>query len=160
MNKTKVFFGGQRLKDMYVGASKFEVFKYRVVRTSKRVIVVTGMLSALSWSAVLGSHAFPSVVYAEKTVHVAVDMVSPVMDRIALCESGGKHYKAGQVLIMANTNKTVDIGYYQINSIWNKTASNMGYDLTKEEDNKAFGRWLYANYGTEPWVYSKACWNK
>lgn len=140
----------------------------QIVKTIKRSILVSAVIVTAGWL-VCGGIAYehftskPSVVFAKEIVQAP----APVLDRIADCESGngGKkgtatHYRNGQVLIMPNTNKTVDIGYYQINSIWNKKAAELGFDLTKEADNKSFGRWLYANYGTEPWVYTKSCWNK
>ncbi len=106
----------------------------------------------------LGATNMPRIVHAEKIVEVPVKEIPPVMKRIAKCESKGLHYWDGQVVVRANTNKTVDIGKYQINSIWNDTASKMGLDLTKEKDNEAFAMYLYETHGTEPWVYSKSCW--
>jgi hypothetical protein len=53
------------------------------------------------------------------------------------------------------------MGIMQIHlPIWGKKASEMGLNLAVEADNKKFGEWLYENYGTEPWVHSKHCWNK
>jgi hypothetical protein len=87
---------------------------------------------------------------------------TPVMDRIAKCESGNSHIdpKTGQVYMVANTNKTVDVGKYMINSVWHKKAKELGFDITKEVDNEKMAYWIYENMGTEAWVYSKHCWNK
>jgi hypothetical protein len=61
----------------------------------------------------------------------------------------------------ANANRSIDIGIGQINEFyWGKKATEMGYDLTKEADNLAFTIWLFENHGSEPYVWSKACWNK
>lgn len=101
-----------------------------------------------------------------KTViqHVEVEKIvkdespTPVLLRIAKCESSGSHYGlSGQVLI----SKTQDMGLYQIHiPIWGKKATEMGLNLAVEKDNEKFARWLYENYGTEPWIHSKKCWNK
>jgi hypothetical protein len=61
---------------------------------------------------------------------------------------------------MGNTNKTVDIGRYQINTVWFAKATELGLDLTNEQDNYKMAVYIYTNFGTEPWVYSKKCWNK
>ncbi len=97
---------------------------------------------------------------AEKIVEVKVDEIPPVMKRIAKCESGDVHFKDGQVLAVANTNKTVDWGRYQINSIHSKSATALGLDLTKEADNEKFALHLYKTQGTVPWSASFLCWNK
>lgn len=109
---------------------------------------------------------FPQVAYADretvKTVIVTSTSTPPVLERIMKCESGNRQFAAnGQVLLNVNTNGSVDMGIGQINSIWFKTASKMGYDLTKESDNRAFTRFLFDNYGSEPWNASKTgCWAK
>lgn len=103
------------------------------------------------------------VTYAEVEVPVFVESTStaPVLERIAYCESGGKQLnKDGQVLIKTNTNGTYDTGEFQINSVWNQTATKMGLDLTKQADNEKFAKWLYENKGTEDWYSSKGCWSK
>lgn len=97
------------------------------------------------------------VVHAEQVEHT-----TPILDKIAECESGNVHFdpKTGQVLTVGNNNKTVDIGRYQINEhYWGEKATSLGLDLFDEEDNKEMAEWILANYGTEPWVHSKGCWN-
>lgn len=40
MKKTKIYWNGKRLKDVYVGASRWEVFKYRVRKFFRKVILL------------------------------------------------------------------------------------------------------------------------
>jgi cell division protein YceG involved in septum cleavage len=98
----------------------------------------------------------------EKEVVVEVPRNAPVLERIARCESNSSHLgKNGQVLVVGNTNKSVDVGYYQINmQIWGAKATELKLNLMVEADNKKFGEYLYATLGTEPWIWSKKCWNK
>jgi hypothetical protein len=96
---------------------------------------------------------------AVNQITVASNKTAPVMERIAAAESQNHQYAPnGQVLIHVNKNGTVDLGEYQINSIWFALATKLGYDLTKESDNKAFAEYLCENYGTEPWQSSSANW--
>ena len=97
----------------------------------------------------------------------AEDTTPPVLKRIANCETTGSvnkqasHYgKNGKVLKNYNTNGSIDVGYYQINTVNFLEAMEMGYNVTKEEDNKKYGEWLYANRGTGDWSASAKCWNK
>lgn len=162
MKFTKVMFGNKRLKDIVVGASRFDVFKYRLARFMRKVFIVSFVIGAIAAGYDIGNlTAKPETVYAEKQVEVPIDGPAPVLDRIAQCESSNMQIKNGQVLMMANQNGSVDVGVMQINiRVWGKKAAELGYDLTKEADNRSFAHWLYANYGTEPWIFTKGCWNK
>lgn len=165
MKSIKVFYNGEPLRNIYPHATKFQVFKYRLMKFIRKI--VTYSLTAVFAFGVLygtfraGSSFAPTVTYADHEVIKEVDSASPVMDRIAQCESSTMHMgKKGQITVKVNTNGTYDIGLYQINSIWNAQATKMGLDLTKESDNKAFAMYLYKNQGTGPWSSSSKCWNK
>jgi hypothetical protein len=167
MKKLKVYYMGERLRDVYPHATKWQVLKWRVREFVKKVIrlatmggvgaiVVTTIFMAGQWSSPV--HITAQTVIDEKD--------SPVLDRIAGCESEGNrnskgsHYgKDGQVRTNANTNKSVDIGKFQINqSAWGKKATELGLNLWVEKDNKTMAEWIYANRGTEDWYSSKSCW--
>jgi len=165
MKAIKVFYNGEPLNKIYPYATKWEVVKYRTIKILRNVAIFSVKFAvvclAMAGSYQLGSYLNPTVktVFAEKLVEV--ETIPPVMQRIAKCESGGIHKKNGQVVFNSNTNKTVDIGKYQINSIWNKKATELGLDLTVEKDNEKFAMWLYKNYGTSPWESSRrACWDR
>lgn len=157
---------GSKLCHIYPHATKWEVIKFKTVRFVGRFIVTTLALSAflgIVYGAFKAGGSFTpeKMVYANVEVVKEVESASPVMDRIAKCESGGKHTKGGQVILNGNKNGSVDVGLFQINmSIWGNKATAMGLNLMVEADNRAFANYLYKNYGTEPWVWSKPCWNK
>lgn len=160
MKYIKVFWNGEPLKKIYPHATKWEIFKYKLVKfmnfSLKTIVIALSLAIAYQMGTL---NPIVKTVFAEKIVEV--ETIPPIMQKIARCESGGIHKKNGQVIFNSNTNKTVDIGKYQINSIWNKKATELGLDLTIEKDNEKFAMWLYKNYGTSPWDSSrKACWNK
>lgn len=164
MKKIKVFYGDKRLKDIYPHATRFQVMKYNIAQFMRKVFIV-----------MVGT-AFTTIIFIiMKDVYITKELeklngyipeveetkeLPAVMQRIATCESGNKHYKSnGQVVTNANNNGSVDIGRFQINEkIWGKKAGEMGLDLTKEEDNIKFAMWVYENYGTEDWYASRGCW--
>ena len=129
---TKVFWNGARLKDICVGATRWETFKYTLAIWTRRTMIAL-FIAGLSYGAFMTGKMTtePVKVFADKEVIVEVKAKAPIMDRIALCESGGKHIeeKTGQVVMRSNTNKSVDIGKYQINSVWFKKATELGLDL-------------------------------
>jgi hypothetical protein len=159
MHKTKLFVNGKRLKDVYVGATKWQVFKYRVMVWFRRLVLLS-ILGGIGWFVfTMGSLLNPSVVYTKAEVIKEVPIKAPILEKIFVCESGGKHFdKNGQVLMRSNTNRTVDIGIAQINTVWFAKATELGYDLTIEKDNRAMAQWIYENRGTEDWSASKKCW--
>lgn len=162
MKKIKVFYGNTRLRDVYPYATKWQVFKYKVARLIRTVFMFTVGVSAtvLMFYILQASHG-QQVVVKEVFVNAeTIDELPPVMKRIAQCESGNTHYKNGQVITNGNKNGSVDIGRFQINlAIWGKTATELGYDLAKDEGNTNFALYLYENYGSEPWIWSRTCWN-
>jgi len=136
--------------------AKIKTFFKRVILVVIIILVGALIVQYFRW-------AYPTIVTEEIIKEVVVErpIDYPVLKRIAKCESNDRHFgESGQVLMMGNTNKSVDVGRYQINSLWFKKASELGLDLTLEKDNEAFAIYLYKNYGTEPWIWSKKCWNK
>lgn len=159
MNPIKVFWNGKHLRDIYPHATRFQVFKYRVGRLIRKTLIVAGMVATLIAVFEMGGLLNPTLHFERVEAIKEVDRVQPVLERIAKCESGGNHLnKNGQVQMNANTNKTVDVGKYQINSVWFAKATELGFDLTKEADNEAMALWIYHNRGTGDWSSSAHCW--
>lgn len=164
MKSIKELYMGKPLREVYPHATLWKVIKWKTCNFMRKLLLSLTGLNLVMWLFVgifyAGSYYMPKYVYAEKKIEVVIEKDSPVLQRIAKCESGDAHYKNGQVIIRANSNGTTDIGRYQINSVWNKKATELGLDLTKEKDNETMARWIYANRGTEDWYPSKGCWNK
>ena len=126
-----------------------------------RMAIVMVVLWGMTGTLKLGQHLFPIKVYAQQVVTVKDTTLSPVMVRIAKCESGNvQKGNDGQIVIHVNKDGSYDMGLFQINSTWNKTATKLGYDLTNDKDNQSFAEWLYENIGTSPWSSSSTCWNR
>ncbi|MGE3539616.1 MAG: hypothetical protein AB7N91_19570 [Candidatus Tectimicrobiota bacterium] len=88
------------------------------------------------------------------------DSLPPVMQRIAQCESRGRQFtRQGKVLRgMRNPH---DTGLFQINRVvWGEKAQALGYDLHTLEGNTQMARYIFENYGSEPWQSSAACWKR
>lgn len=162
MKKTNIFYGNQYRGSFYAGMSRFQVFSHKVAKLTKRVLMVMGVFSIAGWSVYFGANYIPRTVYADRQVTVTVvASTTPVMQRIMKCESTASQKNgSGQLLIHVNKDGSYDSGIMQINSIWNAKATALGYDLSSESGNRAFGMWLYENIGTGPWASSSACWTK
>lgn len=162
---TKIYYGRDLIGRFTCDGKKYTRFQLLVLKIKRATIgsiIVLGVFCLIGWGFVAGATYFPRVDVVEAQVIKEVKGKTPVMDRIAKCESGNSHIdpKTGQVYMVANTNKTVDVGKYMINSVWHKKAKELGFDITKEADNEKMAYWIYENMGTEAWVYSKHCWNK
>ena len=159
---TKIYYNGKRLN------TPWNRFKHTVKVIANRILLIVILTSIIVGIFEAGAFLNPKTIYTQAEVIKEVEASSPVLDRIAGCESEGNpkskgsHYdRNGQVRLNANTNKSVDIGIMQINNqAWGKKATELGYNLMIEEDNKAMGKWIYANRGTQDWYSSKTCWMK
>lgn len=159
-----MFFGNQYIGGFTCGNpkltrwGKFKEFCKRVFKLTIWTLIGIGIL----WLAgVTYATLYPVTSYQTIEKVVEIETISPVLNRIAKCESTTGHYnKHGQVAFHANNNGTVDVGKYMINSIWDSKATEMGLDLTVESDNEAFAQYLYKNFGTVHWEASRKCWNK
>lgn len=89
-----------------------------------------------------------------------VSKVPEILRKIAHCESGNRQFDDNGNVIRGRENPK-DIGTYQINLFYHQeVAEKLGYDLFTEEGNKGYAIWLYNKQGTNPWFWSKKCWNK
>lgn len=152
---------GVRLKDVYPGATKFEMFKYNLARSIRKLVrftIFSLIISGISIAVFM--YYFPNKEIIQQ-VTIEAKAEYPVLDRIAKCESENRHFgESGQVLFNGNKNGTVDVGRFMINTVWFKKATELGLDVTREKDNRLMAEYIYKNFGTEAWVYSKHCWNK
>lgn len=161
-NKTKIFHNGRQIN------GRFDSFKAKV-RRFFRMIVRWSLITGGAYAIFMAGAFFYSTSTVTATTEVqTVVPQSPVLDRIADCESGNgkkgsatQYAKNGQVIMHANTNGTIDIGKYMVNdTYWGAKAHELGFDLTTTDGNKAMAEWIYANKGTGDWSSSAKCWNR
>lgn len=161
---------GQRLRDVYPHATRWQVLKWKFREFMKkvlRVITIGTIASGVGYGIFFaGAYFHPKTVYAVQEKLVMAEVQSPVMERIAGCESEGNRKskgiqlaKNGQVVVHANTDGTVDVGKYQINvQRWGSKATEFGYNIFTEQGNHDMAMWIYLNVGTQPWSASQKCW--
>lgn len=157
----KIFYNGVRNKKLerdYDG--RFTSWGRRFMKFVRRVVVFSSMVVGI-WVVFLTGMYINHVDTANAEVPVVKEELPPVLLRIAICESRNKHFApSGQVLLNANTNDTVDVGRFQINTVWFKKAGELKLDLMDEKGNEEMARYIYENKGTGPWSSSSKCWNK
>lgn len=85
--------------------------------------------------------------------------VRELLLKIAKCESGNNQFDEQGNVIRGKQNRN-DIGRFQINLTYHlEEAKALGFDLFTDEGNSAFAFWLYDHEGTQPWNWSKSCWD-
>jgi putative hemolysin len=83
-----------------------------------------------------------------------------VLERIARCESGGRHLD-GKGRVIRGVVNPQDIGKFQINlDSWAKKSKELGFDIFTEDGNTKMAQYLYAQNGTRDWNASKWCWKR
>lgn len=95
MKRIKVFWNGQRLKDIYPHATRWQVFKYRVYMAVRRLVQVVAIVAVLVGSGWLGATFYPETVLAihEVKINTLPERLDQIKDDVVLrleqCESGG-----------------------------------------------------------------------
>ncbi len=85
---------------------------------------------------------------------------SPILIRIAFCESTFRHYEKDGSVLRGVKNKR-DVGVMQINEFYHASkADELKLDLENITDNMAYAQYLYDKKGTQPWAASRPCWGK
>ncbi len=143
----------------------FATLQYRLKQSFKIFIVGTFVSGILTVVFLAGAFLFSTSTVVASNIQIISPLHSPVLDRIANCESGNgrkgsaAQFRNGQVILHANKNGTTDIGKYQINmQVWGKKATKLGFNLATEAGNTKMAEWIYLNYGTGSWKYSRKCW--
>ncbi len=166
--KTKIYHGRDLIGRFTCDGrvyTKLQLYWFLAKRMAKKCMIASLVIVIGGWLFTAGvimarSTIQPERVWAKEVIEIPIRNKAPIMEQIKKCESGGKHFdpKTGQVYMIANTNKTVDVGSYMINTVWHKKAKELGFDITTEKGNEDMAYWIYENVGTSPWEYSSKCW--
>lgn len=85
-------------------------------------------------------------------IHDTFGSITPVMERIAWCESRNRQFVDGKVL----TSTTLDYGYFQISHIWEDRAKELGLDFKNSlTDNIRMAKVVFDLQGLDAWVCSR-----
>ena len=141
----KVFASEKRLKDVYVGATRYEVIKFRVMRFFRRLVIVTVISSTIAGisygSFQAGRKLNPIISYADRPVDVSAgiyaDKIESLKDNVVFklmkCESAG--YKESDGVVVLDTNKKFSFGraQFQLNTVIYYYKTLYKKDITKKD---------------------------
>ena len=114
MKKTRVYVNGKRFNDIYVGKTNWQVFRYRVGRFFRRLLVLSTFAAIIFFSLQIGRHSYPvtKFVQAEDTMAAKVETMKwELVHNIQTHEAAGHTEDDG--IIIFDTNKEMSIGTYQ-----------------------------------------------
>jgi hypothetical protein len=84
---------------------------------------------------------------------------TPILKRIAACESENRQFNADGTLLRGWMNP-LDVGVMQINEKYHlSTATKLGLDIHTLEGNVDYAKYLYSTQGVKPWIHSSSCWD-
>ena len=109
--------------------------------------------------------AAPQTQVATSTVNAVVsstpakvDVLPPILLKIAECESGGRQFNPDGTVLRGRYNPK-DVGRFQINEKFHLAESKkLGMDIYTWEGNTKYALYLYAKNGTRDWNASSSCW--
>jgi hypothetical protein len=117
INYAKVFFGETRLKDIAVGATKWEVFKYKFMRVTRATVMAVFALGMLYGAFFTGRvTTSPIFVNAEDKSGIMFQskidaLKKETVDLIMKCESAG--YSEDDGIVIFDTNAKGSFGQFQ-----------------------------------------------
>lgn len=124
MKKIPLFYNGKRLKDVYPYATKFEVFKFKVTRFFRKVVIVTGAIAFLAGVAV-GSFKIGQVTPGTKYVMAdssnamfasKIDSLeNGVVAQVSSCEDTG--HIEGLIIFDTNHKPSIGIMQFQVTTV-------------------------------------------
>jgi hypothetical protein len=139
--------------------TRWQIFKRGVRKAFKIIALMYTIAFVMLGIYTAGSKS--TITYAAGETVIQMENNFPILDKIATCESKGKQFLANGVLVKhVNTNGTIDIGKYEINTVWEAKSVALGYNIYTEEGNHDMALWLFKNQGSEPWASSRFCWSK
>lgn len=139
MKLTKVFFGDKRLKDVCVGASRWDVFKYRAIRFMRRVFITAFILGAIYGSFQLGRETTsPVFVQAEDKSHEMLNekidkLKDEVIAQLRACESAGHSEDDGILIFDSNEKASIGTLQFQKNTVIHYYKVLYGKEITGKE---------------------------
>jgi hypothetical protein len=110
----KVYLWGERMKDIYPHATKWQVFKYKTAIFLRKLTLALLVALAIALTAI---NTFPKHQIVDKVIEVdnldtkIVELKGEVLDTLRSCESRGGKESDG--LITFDSNKQASIGTYQ-----------------------------------------------
>lgn len=119
MKKMKVFIQGKRMRDIYPFASKYQVFKYRVRKFFRRLMLIVVGTIVVFIAGTIIRELFPVTVYEVQEKEVVLDNLKIKVDQlkgeiIADIKKGEcGHYTDDDGIIIFDSNKKASIGCYQ-----------------------------------------------
>lgn len=88
------------------------------------------------------------------------DPIPAILERIAWCESRDRQFDENGAVMRGVANPD-DIGKFQINQKhWGAEAKKLGLNIATESGNRKMALLLFERYGTQPWHWSRSCWDK
>ncbi len=122
MKKIKVFFHGERLRDIYPHATRWQVFKWKLRKFVRKLVLVSTAVSIVYGAFIAGSSYFPKTVYqaaAEKIVTIENDSLgkkveelkNEVIADLKNCENA--QFGEDDGIIIFDSNNKASIGEFQ-----------------------------------------------
>lgn len=135
MKKIKVTYLGQRLKDIYPHATRFQVLRWRFNRFMSKVIIIGGFIGYVASAYMIGQMGNPEPVLAQTdTFNSRVETLkNEVVEKLAGCEANG--FTSDDAPIILDSNKEISLGrwMYQRDTVIYYVKKLYGQDITRKE---------------------------
>lgn len=137
MKSTKLFRNGARLKDIYVGATRWQVFKFKLARFMRKLILRSLLVGG--WVAMIAvlihfNAATADVEIPADTLGVKVsELKEDVLNKIQNCERAGHSEDDGIIIFDSNNKASIGTFQFQKATVIYYYKALYGQDITPKE---------------------------
>lgn len=136
------------------------------------IIVVPSIAGSLSFIVAESTTSAPVVLLRHRLTQSDIDLIidveaprygldSNLVKRISLCEDQGNPYAVRKNKTADGVVWSEDSGPLQINDFYHgKEMVALAEDIHDPVESLTYGMALMKREGTQPWLWSKGCWNK
>lgn len=133
---------GERLRDIYPHATKWQVFKWKVRKVIRRVCITVFAFSVLTLAGAVGSKYFPEVVYQAQAERIVEqdnftpkidELKNKVVEDLRSCESAGHEEDDGIIIFDSNSKASIGTLQFQKNTVIHYYKVLYGQDITPKE---------------------------
>jgi len=143
MKKIKVFWNGKRLKDVYPHATRWQVFKFRIIKLVRTYIQASLIVATIYAVFLIGQYYGDTNIYTNKieamemlkdTLSVKIEeLQNEVLDDLRNCESQGYNEDDGIIIFDSNNKASIGQWQYQKDTVIHYYKTLYGKDITRKE---------------------------
>lgn len=139
MKPIKVLYNGKRLRDIYPHATRWQVFKYKVRKATRKLIIITALVGtglAIGLTTPKTSYRVDiqeRKVYIDNLSEKITALQNEALTAIQKCESAGHSEEDGLIVFDSNAKASIGQFQFQVTTVQHYMKLYNNKDITRKE---------------------------